>query len=46
MAQAIGETVFDIFYLGFALLTGLTMLVKGKSSLVKKAGLMAALLGA
>lgn len=46
MAQAIGETVFDILYLGFALVTGLTLLLKGKSSLVKKAGLMAALLGA
>lgn len=46
MAQAIGETVFDILYLGFALLAGLTMLIKGKSPLVKKAGLMAALLGA
>ena len=46
MAQAIGETVFDILYLGFALLAGVTMLIKGKSPLVKKAGLMAALLGA
>ena len=46
MAQAIAETVFDVLYLGFALFTGLTMLIKGKDSLVKKAGLMAALLGA
>lgn len=46
MAQAIAETIFDIFYLSFALITGLTMLIKGKDSLVKKAGLMAALLGA
>lgn len=46
MAQAIGETVFDILYLGFALLAGLTMLAKGTTPLVKKAGLMAALLGA
>lgn len=46
MAQAIGETVFDILYLGFALLAGVTMLIKGTSPLVKKAGLMAALLGA
>lgn len=45
MAQAIGETVFAILYLGFALVTGLTLLLKGKSSLAKKAGLMAALLG-
>ena len=46
MAQAIGETVFDILYLSFALLAGLTMLAKGTAPLVKKAGLMAALLGA
>ena len=46
MPQAIGETVFDILYLGFALIAGVTMAVKGKSPLVKKAGLMAALLGA
>lgn len=46
MPQAIAETIFDICYLGFALITGLTMLMKGKNSLVKKTGLMAALLGA
>ncbi len=46
MAQAIAETVFDILYLSFALIAGLTMLIKGTSPLVKKAGLMAALLGA
>lgn len=46
MAQAIGETIFDILYLGFSLIAGLTMLTKGKSPLVKKTGLMAALLGA
>lgn len=46
MAQAIAETVFDILYLCFAVSAGLTMLVKGSSPLVKKAGLMAALLGA
>lgn len=46
MPQAIGETIFDILYLGFALTTGLTMLIKGTQPLVKKAGLMAALLGA
>lgn len=45
MPQAIAETVFDVFYLGFAIITGLTMLVKGKSPLVRKAGFMAALLG-
>ena len=46
MAQAIAETIFDILYLGFALITGLTMLTKGKGRLVKLAGLMTALLGA
>ncbi len=46
MPQAIAENVFDVLYLGFAITTGLTMLIKGKDSLVKKAGLMAALLGA
>lgn len=46
MPQAIAETIFDIFYLGFALIAGLTMLIKGNNPLVKKAGLMAALLGA
>ena len=46
MAQAIAETVFDILYLGFALITGLTMLTKGKSRIVKMAGWMTALLGA
>ena len=45
MAQAIAETVFDILYLGFALITGLTMLTKGKSRIVKMAGWMTALLG-
>lgn len=46
MAQAIGETVFDVFYLCFALVVGLTMLLRGSAPLVKKAGAMAALLGA
>lgn len=46
MPQAIAETVFDILYLGFALTAGLTMLLRGKTPLVKKTGLMAALLGA
>ena len=46
MAQAIAETVFDIIYLGFALTTGLIMLLKGKTTLDKKMGCMAALLGA
>lgn len=46
MPQAIAETVFDILYLSFALITGCIMLWKGTDSLVKKAGGMAALLGA
>lgn len=46
MPQAIAETIFDVCYLTFALVAGLTMFVKGKEPLVKKAGLMAALLGA
>lgn len=46
MAQAMAETVFDVLYLGFAITAGLTMFIKGKDTLVKKAGLMAALLGA
>lgn len=46
MPQAIAETVFDILYLSFAIVAGLTMLAKGKEPLVKKAGLMAVVLGA
>lgn len=46
MAQAIAETVFDMIYLGFALTTGLIMLLKGKTTLDQKMGCMAALLGA
>lgn len=46
MPQAIAETVFDVLYLSFALIAGLTMFIKGKTPLVKKAGFMAALLGA
>ncbi len=45
MPQAIAETVFDIFYLGFAVITGLTMLIRGQNPLVRKAGAMTALLG-
>ena len=41
MPQAIAETIFDVLYLSFAVIAGLTMLVKGKSPLVKKTGLMA-----
>lgn len=45
MPQAIAETIFDVLYLSFAVIAGLTMLVKGKSPLVKKTGLMAVVLG-
>ena len=45
MPQAIAETVFDIFYLGFAVIAGFTMLIKGKTPLVRKAGVMDALHG-
>ena len=46
MAQAIAETLFDLVYLSFDLTVGVIMLRRGQSPLVKKAGLMAALLGA
>ena len=45
MPQAIAETIFDVLYLSFAVIAVLTMLVKGKSPLVKKTGLMAVVLG-
>ena len=38
--------MFDLLYLSFALFSGLTMLIRGSTPLVKKAGAMAALLGA
>ncbi|MCD2493325.1 hypothetical protein LQE92_11940 [Lacrimispora sp. NSJ-141] len=46
MAQAIAETVFDVLYLCFVIFAGLTMMLRGRDPLIKKAGLMAALLGA
>lgn len=46
MAQAIAETIFDVLYLSFAIITGLTILIKGSNTLVKKVGLMTVLLGA
>ncbi len=46
MPQTIGETIFDVLYLGFAITAGLIMLIKGNQPLVKKFGLMAVLLGA
>ena len=46
MAQAIAETLFDLFYLGFAVITGMILLARGQAPIVKKAGLMTLLLGA
>lgn len=46
MVQAIAETIFDVLYLGFALIAGFTMMTRGNNGLVKKAGFMALLLGA
>ena len=46
MPQAIAETVFDVCYLSFTIIAGLTMLLKGNLPLVRKAGFMTALLGA
>ena len=43
--QAIAETVFEIPYLSFVIIAGLIMIVKGKSSLVKLAGIMSLVLG-
>ncbi len=45
MGQAIGETVFDIWYLTTALLAGIGMLRQGKRAVVKMAGWMTVLLG-
>lgn len=44
--QAIFETLFDVVYLVGVILAGLIMAIKGTSPLVKKFGIMAALLGA
>jgi hypothetical protein len=43
--QAIAETVFEIPYLSFVIIAGLIMIVKGKSPLVKLAGVMSLVLG-
>lgn len=45
MGQAIAETVFEIPYLSFVIIAGLIMIVKGKSQLVKLAGVMSLMLG-
>lgn len=47
MAQALVETIFDICYLVGVITAGIIMMAKGRANpLVKKFGLMAALLGA
>lgn len=45
MGQAIGETVFDVLYLSFAMVLGISLLCKGKTKLLKMVGWMSALLG-
>lgn len=45
MMQALAETIFDVAYLFGVVIAGLTMLIKGKSQILKLYGLMAVLLG-
>lgn len=45
MGQAIGETVFDVLYLSFAMVLGISLLCKGTTKLIKMVGWMSALLG-
>lgn len=47
MAQALAETIFDAFYLTFAIVIGIYLIQKGeKGSLIQKFGIMAIVLGA
>jgi hypothetical protein len=47
MAQALAETIFDALYLSFAVIIGITLIIKGgKGSLIQKFGIMAIVLGA
>ncbi len=47
MAQALAETIFDAFYLTFAIVIGIFLITKGeKGSLVQRFGIMAIILGA
>ena len=47
MAQALAETIFDAFYLTFAIVIGIYLMKKGeKGSLIQKFGVMAIVLGA
>ena len=45
MYQALGETIFDVVYLSFAIITGIILVSKGKSTLIKLVGWMTFLLG-
>jgi len=46
MAQALAETIFDAFYLAFAITIGIYLIQKGeKGSLIPKFGIMAIVLG-
>ncbi|MBA4348162.1 MAG: hypothetical protein C0413_04860, partial [Clostridiales bacterium] len=46
MAQALTESIFDTFYLAFAIFIGIFLLLKGeKGSLIRKFGAMAIVLG-
>ncbi len=45
MGQAIGETIFDIFYLTFAIVTGLYLIKNGTTLLIKKFGILTLILG-
>lgn len=45
MMQALGESIFDVLYLSFVLVTGIQLLRARTSPLVTRAGLMAVLLG-
>ncbi len=45
MGQAIGETIFDIFYLSFAIITGTIMLKNATTPIVKKLGALTLILG-
>lgn len=47
MAQALAESIFDFFYLTYAIIIGIYLIVKGGTgSLVQKFGIMAIVLGA
>ncbi len=45
MYQALVETIFDVVYLSFAMITGILLVSKGKNTLIKLVGWMTFLLG-